>query len=544
MALSPRDQAKWDRLQSAGSQAIDAILAGRASDSDLRALSTVLAQQHALAGQIFDQGLEDAKSTADTIVDRLNAQRVSEGKRPLSQRAFDRVFESTLRQVMSQSMSDIMIQIREGFEAQAQANSNRADEAIERIRNARRQQPPPTPPGEVGPAPREESLQDRFIRENGRPPDSGEPRRRSLMDRLLGEGRPAGSSTSVMQAIKEGLSNAKEKIGGLYERFTQRRGSDDEERAASIWMRKLKAVFNPVRNAYGKAKAGATKMGELLSMIGKPLMLALMHPQLIKSITDGVAEYLSFDKISGYVNTMWEDTKKMGTDSIDWVIDKVKGFFGFGKSSKPTPASEVRRPDPKKQTTNTGELPKSITSKDAEQKLPSTTQALATAKANLATAENKYAASPTAANKKAVDEARRNVLFWQTRVTQYTKRAGESKTAGSDMSQAATLTPPTTAAASAQGGVDSPRTTGIAQAADPSAALGASSVATPPTKTEVVGETPKYTPGKAFDTPETQEAARESASRSRPATAQIGLGSFGYDNGDPTLNILNLGMLA
>ena len=539
MALSPQDQAKWDRLQDASSQAIDAILAGRASDSDLRALSNLLAQQHALAGALFDQGVEDAKATADTIVDRLNAERISNGKRPLSQRAFDRVFESTMRQVMSQSISDVMIQIRENFEAQAQANSTRVDDAIERLRNARQQrQQPPTPPGEVGPPPADESLHDRFIRENGRPPDSGTPRRRSLMDRIMGDRQADGSRTTVLQAIKEGITSAKEKLGGLYERFTHRRSTDEEERSAAIWMRKLKAVFNPVRNAYGKAKAGASKLGDWLAMIGKPLMLALMNPQLIQTITDSVSQYLNFDKISGYVSSMWEDTKKVGTDSIDWVIDKVKSFFGFGKNSKPTPAGEVKRAAPAKQTTATGELPKSITSKDAELKLPSTTQALTSAKAVLAAAENKYAASPTAANKKAVDDARRNVTFWQTRVTQYSNRANEGKTAGSDMSQVASLTPPVTSVS----GSDIPRTTGTAQAADPAAVLGGSSVA-PMTKTEIIGDLPKYTPGKAYDAPETREAVQAADSRSNPAVAQIGLGSFGYDNGDPTLNILNLGML-
>lgn len=527
MALNPQDQAKWDNLQDSGATTINAILSGKATESEIRALAVLLKEQHSIAGEIFDQGVEDAKRTADTIVDRMNADRVASGKKALSQKAFDKVFQNTFQKVMSNSIDDILSSVHDEFQTQSDELSTKMTRAIEQMRNI---QGPP--------APGDRNIMDRAT-QGGPPRVTTEEEQRNLMERILERNRPPDPTAdrSIFTTIKETLGGARDKITSLYDKFTRRSGNSDEESRAAIWMRKLKAIFNPVRNAYGKAKAGASKLGNLMEMIGKPLMLAVMNPQLIQSITDAVSQYLNFDKISGYVSSIWEDTKKVGTDSIDWIIDKVKSFFGLGGKDKPKqPSTEIKKPDPLAAKTATGELPKSITAQQAAQEVPATATKLATAKQQLATAQARYNADPSDANKKAVTDAQRNVTFWQTRYTQYTSRAGVASTAGSDVGQAATLVAP-----SSTGMATPPSTTSTVQAASPSAVMSASSVPSP--KTEVVADQPVFREGKAYDSPEQQAEAKAAKGKPQTVAAQIGLGSFGFDSLDPSMNVLNVGML-
>jgi hypothetical protein len=530
MALNPRDQSKWDNLQDSGSTTITAILSGKATESEIKALAVLLKEQHDIAGQIFDQGVEDAKRTADTIVDRMNADRVASGKKALSHKAFERVFQSTFQKVMSNSIDDILNTVHDEFQSQSDELSTQMTRALEQMRNI---QGPPAPNGQ-------RNLMDRATR-TGPPRVTTEEEQRNLMERVLERNRPPDDrdQRSIFTTIKETLGNTRDKITSLYDKFTRRSGDSDEEHRAAIWMRKLKAIFNPVRNAYGKVKSGASKLANLMQMIGKPLMLAVMNPQLIQSITDAVSQYLNFDKISGYVASIWEDTKKVGTDSIDWIIDKVKSFFGLGGSKdKPKqPATEVKKVDPLIQKTATGELPKSISSQQAAQEVPATATKLDAAKQQLSIAQARYKADPSDANKKAVTDAQRNVTFWQTRYTQYTSRAGMSSTAGSDITQAGALVAP-----SSTGIATPPSTTSTVQAASPSAVLNASSAS--PTKTEVVADQPVFREGKAYDSPEQQAEAKAVKGNPQTAAAQIGLGSFGFDSLDPSLNVLNIGMFS
>lgn len=565
MALSPRDQSKWDSLQDKGGSAIDNILAGKGSDKDLKELSRILNEQHALAGQIFDQGVTDTETTASTIVDALNSKRIEEGKKPLTQKAFDRVFNHTFQQVMSQSIEDILGQIHDEFEKADGVIKDKIDKALEKIRNFTAA-PTPEAAGPNQPAPQQQaqpearSLFDRFMQQNGRAPESAE-QKQSLMDRILrrsSQSDRAGDQqrTSVLQMIRDAAGTVKDKVTSLYDRF-RNRGNDDEDKKANIWMRKLKAIFDPIKKAFGKVKKAGSKIGNILSMIGKPLLLALMNPQLIKSITDSVSQYLNFDVISKFVSDTWDQTKQIGSDSLNWIVDKVKSFFGFGEKKKPESKPAAPKVDPLKQNTASGSLPKSISASQAQSALPGYQTQLATAKQQLTQAQAAYTSNPSAANKKAVDDAQRNVSFFQTRVTQYQARAGETKTAGSSVDQASSfVSPPTTAAPSgaSQGGDTATPPSGAAStgpssapvttvnAPAPSGVLGRSSVAAPVTK--VVSDSPTFEPGRSFTPREPTDDVANAMDKNAAATSQIGMGSFGFESNDSALNILNLGMIA
>lgn len=574
-ARNQRNQRKWDNLQDSGQSHIDKILAGTSTEADLAALSNLLRQQHELAGQIFDQGVEDAVETANTIVKKIDADRVAQGKKALTDRAQDRIFQRTFKDVMSQAVDDILGQVHDEFENQSNDVRKKVEDALERIRDFRPQQPDRAPaPGEVIVTPAQRTLLDRMMR-RGQRPESQEGGRRSLMDRVLNRQRDpdARRRSTVLQVIKEAAVSAKDKISSLYDRVRGSRANDgDEEKRATIWMRKLRGMFDPFKNAGSKLKNGMGGMAGLLSKIGLPLMAALMNPKLIESITDAVQKHLNFDQISKYVETIWADAKEMGSSALDTVVDKIKAFLGIGKD-KPKPAPASTKPvDPLKQNTNTGVLDRKVTPSIASAELPRRQADLEAAKLRLSSAKAAYEKNPNAANKKVLDSAQQTVNLLTMRVTQFKARAAEQKTTVSapvQSSKGSEISPPQTMPTAATGGSQEvskeqaqkaasnapsneiatpsksstamPDTTQQTSPVTPNMVKNASSAG--PSKTEVVGDLPKYTPGKTID-PDvqvTEEMKRKAEKGS--ATAQIGMGSFGFDSPDSAMNILNLGML-
>lgn len=551
MTLNARNQSKWDSLQDAGQTHIDRILAGRGTKEDIDAISKLLADQHELAGQIFEQGVEDAVRTANQVVENLERKRTEAGKRGLTDRAQARLFNRAFQDVMSQAIDDILGQVHDEFEAQDQAIRDRVESALERIRAM------PTPVRAAQEGPR--SPADRLLGPPVHHPEDdeveAEPTNRSLMDRVLDrQERAETQRTEVMQVIRDTAGAIRDRVTSLYDRFSRSNEDHEEERRATMWLRKLKAMFAPFGHAWSKAKAGASKAQDLLEMIGKPLLLAVMNPQLIQTITDEVSKLLNFDNISKFVDSTWEETKKIGADSLDWIIDKVKNLLGFGKKDKPTTKTDAVAKAAQSSQKVT-ELPKEISPEEAKAKLPTQQSGLAQAQKQLDIANARYRQSPTAANKKAVDEAQMSVNYWQSRVTMYGARAQQAaKIAGSDVDQVRGLvSSPAPAQASTEMSAGA-ATSAVQQAtevattpapmttANPQEILSKSNAAVP--VTQVISDMPRYQPGKTYESPEKQEEERAAAEKGRAAIAQIGMGSFGFDSIDPSLNILNLGMIS
>jgi hypothetical protein len=559
MALEPREQRKWDSLQDQGQSHIDRILAGKSTEADLAALSRLLAEQHELAGQIFDQGVEDAVQTANAIVQKMDEERQAKGKRALSEKAQNRLFEKTFRDVMSAAVEDILGQVHDEFEGQSRDIRNKVNEALDRIRNFTPQQPERQPaPGEVMAAREQRSLLDRLMRSNRPANEAVGEERRSLLDRMLGRRRGDAESSerrTVLQVIREAATSAKDKISALYDRVRGRNDDNDEERRATIWMRKLRAIFDPLKSAASKMKKGAGWVGNLLNSIGKPLLFALMSPKLLESISDAVSKYLSFDQISSYVNTMWEDSKKLGSDALDTVVDKVKSFFGFSKDKgkNASPAAKTASPSlSAARPVASTSLRKDITAADAQRELPRRKQQLEAAQREYEAAQAAYKANPTDANKKRLDQAKTSLDRAQVYMVQFTERANEGKTV---TAPAVTAEVPkeqakAAVAGTAPGEVAAP-TPMVPTAADipqqtspvaPSAVFNRSSAS--PKATEVIGDMPKYTLGKAIESTDQQDLDTQKEADKAAAIAQIGIGSFGFDSNDSSMNILNLGMLS
>lgn len=556
MALEPRQQSKWDSLQDSGKSHIDKILSGKSTETDLQALSQLLSQQHELAGQIFDQGVEDAVQTANTIVKKLDDERIAQGKKPLTEKAQDRVFQKTFKDVMAQAVEDILGQVHDEFETQSRDIRDRVNDALTRIRDFQQKQPARSPdPGEITAGPAQRSMLDRMMGRGQRQDRQETGGRRSLMDRVFNRREDPNDRrrSTVFQAIKEATTGARDKISALYRRVSGRGSDGDEEKRATVWMRKLRSIFDPFKKIGSRIKGAAGGIAGLLGKIGLPLMAALMNPKLIESITDAVQKHLNFDQISKYVDNMWEEAKKMGSSALESMVDKIKAFFGQGKE-KPK-AAAAKKVDPLTQNTKTGALPKEITAKAAAAELPRREAQLEAAKLKLSQAKSAYAKSPTDANKRLVDTAQNTVNLLTMRVTQFKDRASEQKTE---------VTTPATSTASPSGEV-SKEQANIAGSSTPNGEVPRAattptaevprqtSPVTPnqvrenssagPRSTEIVGETPKYTPGKSFD-PEAKkiEEAKRKADKGS-GIAQIGMGSFGFDSNDSAMNILNLGML-
>jgi hypothetical protein len=566
--LKPKDQKKWDSLQDQGQSHIDKILSGKSTEADLSALSAILNEQHELAGQIFDQGVEDAVQTTNAIVRKIDEERQAQGKKPLSEKAQDRLFEKTFKDVMASAIEDILGQVHDEFENQSKEIRNKVTEALERIRNLPQERVERAPaPGEVAATPEQRSLMERFIQAHGQAPESGT-ERRSLMDRMLRRRTTEDQQRRTMiQVIKDAATTAKDKVSALYDRIRGRNNDDDEDKKAGIWMRRLKSIFEPFKKGLSKAKAGGGKLANIIKLLGGPLLAALMNPKLIESITDAVSQYLNFDQISKYVDNMWTEAKKMGSDALDAVVEKVKAFFGGGDKKKATVPKPETKVDPLKQNTQTGPLPKEITPAEAKADLPRRESQLEAAKVSLERAKAAYKSNPTPANKKAVEDAQNTVNMLTLKVTQFKQRAGEQKTeavaptTAAEVPASATVPAQTTPAevskaeaqaavsGAAPGEIAKPSPSTSPSAADnavqtapisPSQVLSNSSAAP---RTEVIGDMPKYVPGKAIEPRQAEEAQTADQSKGGAALAQIGMGSFGFDSNDSAMNILNLGML-
>lgn len=143
-----QEKNKWNAIQKAGEVPIAAILEGRALPADIKALSALVAKQYSLAGKIFDEGIASAEATADTIVDKLNQDRIALGKAPLTSKAQDRLFKQTFQKVLSASADDILGSVKdymdEKFKEQEANQKDVLDDAFDRVRRLAQTAPSPS----------------------------------------------------------------------------------------------------------------------------------------------------------------------------------------------------------------------------------------------------------------------------------------------------------------------------------------------------------------------------------------------------------------
>lgn len=561
-------QSKWDALQNANSQTIDKMLRGEATPDDLSKMSKIVAQQNDLAGRLFEEGISGAESTADAIVDKMNRDRIALGKNPLTQKAQDRLYKQTFQNVLKASSEDILGSVHDLLEEQTAKIQESLDSVADSVKQMRedRQQ------GEEQKATR--SLADKVGSLVNRLKTSGmvtgataglrrlatEPRQmledgkemtqrgiRQFGDAIRNPRRTAAQATTY---VKTSLTAIKDAVVNGWNGIKRRNEEDDEDKKSSSWLRKLKSMFGTVKDKFDKGKKATSMLGKIFGPIGKVLLLALTNPQLIKTITDAVSEYLNFDTVSAFVESTWKDIKKGGSDIVDWIIDKVKNIFGGGpdKAAMAKNLANGKAAVKSNQTTlaKDSAIPANTSIADARVAIPRIQADLTTTQANLDMAKKRLAENPSEENKMAVSSLTLRVQKLKGQLSNYNAVIAQPTAKPADIQ---TLAP------APAGGTDS--TAGMPQdvastqnrtTVAPAALSGATgpSPASIAASTVAVGTTPQYKDGVIMDIPKPETAAQQGGadgSTVRPGGGIVSLGSFGFQSGDDTLNLLNMGLI-
>lgn len=110
-----KEAQKWNTISKTISIPFSKIAAGSALPTDIKAVSTLLKNYDALAAKLFDECIESASKTADTIVDKLNQERIQLGKTPMGAAAAEKQYKKTLQEVLVASADDTIGVLQDHF---------------------------------------------------------------------------------------------------------------------------------------------------------------------------------------------------------------------------------------------------------------------------------------------------------------------------------------------------------------------------------------------------------------------------------------------
>lgn len=334
------------------------------------------------------------------------------------------------------------------------------------------------------------------------------------------------------------------------------RDADDEDKKSSTWLRKLKGMFSFDRK--GKGKGGSHGIMGILSKLGTVLLVALTSPQLIGTIADGISKYLNFDTISGFIADTWKDIKEGGSTILNWIIDQVKGFFGIGKK---TPAAngggDVSSSVTRAANAAGSTMVKPDTTSDAAKaQIPEVEGQIAELKTRLAAAQKTDAAAKASGKPTPLDVkttltyAPQQLIAAQNRLAALKAKVGNATattSSASPMVAAAMAGTPTGNAASGgaatTSGGGSVSATGPSSTGVESATVLSNSSAAPKT-TIVPDSTPTFKDGVAVDKEKPADQNKTAANGGATAGNGVSMGSFGFNSGNDTLNLLNMGAVS
>ena len=326
---SDKEKAKWAKIQSQAASGLDAIL--KAPDAN-----EAMQKYEALAKTIFDEGIKNAESTADTILDKMNQERIDKGKKPLSEKAQERMFNVTLKSVLEESLPDILHNIEDTLSDLGESPDRSAFDRVRDVVNT------------VGDDTKKQDwakkLYDGFFQEDR---DTTKPKT-SVVSKLLAKDRDANNddedlvkpkhkhTREKIEAHRKAKARRKTKkprtwIDKLYALLARpEKEPEDEDVKAKSWLRQFTTTF-------GKFKALTTDPKSRLSKYVRWAKLAAMllpfAPGIIKTIGDGLMKYCNWDSITGFLKDTWSTVQTWGSDGVDWVIDKIKSFFGSDSKS-------------------------------------------------------------------------------------------------------------------------------------------------------------------------------------------------------------------
>jgi|SRR5471030_2202877 len=586
---SDQEQKKWDQIQKAASMPIDKMLQGDATPDDLDKLAQIVEAQNELAGKAFKEGIASAEATADAIVDKLNQDRIATGKRPLTNKAQDRIFKQTFQKVLQASTEDILGAVQDRLDEQEENDGERHTEVMSALNKVKSPEPTPAKEKEE-PVDSDEvaekvsrSISDRFkaFKEKAKEvaKSTGHGVQAFSRNALNAVKHPKASTQVIGGFIKSAVGDMRDSVVNGWQQLTKKKDTDkddDEDKKSETWLRKVRSFFG---DKFGAVKSKAKKAGGLLKSIfgpiGKVLLLALTNPQLITTVTQAVSKYLNFESIETFLAATWKEVKDGGGAVVEWIIDKVKETWNPNyKNAVPKTAADNKVIDAS--VAKNSAIPVNTTVAEAKAAIPDIEDKIKATQRTLATAQADVRKDPSDKNKYAVSVRTQRLHILQGQLANYQAVAnGSTKTIGTSLSTgggtttmgaspSATATPSLAQVASTEQGppvptdnkpgstkpgtsMSGPTSTTTLQGPSPAAVLASSSVPAnaTTTKTEVISAKPAvYKEGVTVQPP----APATTESKPRPATGTtpgvMSLGSFGFSSGDDTLNILNMGLAA
>ncbi len=584
---SDREQSKWDKLQSTNAASIDKVLKGVASPADIKAIANVLSQQSDLAAKVFEDGISSAEATADAIIDKLNSDRIGSGKKPLTQKAQDRLFKSTYQKVLQAQSDDIIASVKdyldEKFSDQDDVQDERIESAFKRITSEAkaRQQNPPEPRHENGIVNQISSLT-RTLTTNA-PITSADAKPNSIvaglrtmvddykkkkamranpettMESVMSHygvksaadveaavrANPAGNSSVDTQVTKALSANdaLRKKAQDEWDRIDSKRNTEegDEDKKSETWLRKVKSMFGGDTK---KKKGGDEGSTGWIGMLGKALLLTLMNPQLISTIADGISKYLNFETISKFISDSLETVKNAGSEVLNWIIDKVKGFFaGDKKAAIPKTAADhaVIAASVNKES----QIPKDTTVAAAKNAIPEIQHKIEATKVALAKAQKWSASEPTSDDAKvSVSRNQQRLAILQGQLANYQSvAAGKPATAGQQPAAVSTLAP--APAQAPAGSASVPKTSATSPAATGAAPASVTANAGPTKTTVTAADMPRYKEGITLedDNKTASQTGGGGSVGGGQSTSTVSMNSFGFNSGNDSMNLINVGAL-
>jgi len=312
-----KQKAKWDEIQANAASSLDAIL--KAPDA-----STAMAKYESLAKTIFEEGIKNAEATADAIIDKMNKERVEKGKKPLTTKAQDRMFNVTVKSVLEESLPDILGTIKDTLKELGQEEPDRS--AFDRVRNLVSASDDDTKSEDWA-----KKLYEGFFAEDK---NTTKPKT-SVVSKLLTDSKtddpnvltpPAPEQTPIKQQ-----STAKwlDKLKNFFK--SDEVEEVDEDKKAKSWLRQFSSSFGPEIKELKKGSHRESRWVKWAKLAGVLLPFA---PALIKTIGDGIMKYCNYDTITSYLKDTWSTVEAWGSDGVDFVIEKIKKLFGYTDTEK------------------------------------------------------------------------------------------------------------------------------------------------------------------------------------------------------------------
>jgi hypothetical protein len=603
MFKTANEKNKWESLQDKGSVTIDKMLSGTATPSDIESLTKLVESQHELAGEAFKEGIHSAEATADAIIDKMNADRIAIGKRPLTPKAQDRLFKQTFQKVLQAASEDILGAVQDRFDEESVKSDERAT-AISRVLQKR---PPAEPQAaeKVEPATPDDAETQRKLddlkHELAAIPEktnrSLSERFRDLKHVAMQKAKDApntlrGLSRNALAAIKKTphaatitaayvkttLGQMRDAVVDGWAKITKKEDPEDEDKKSETWLRKLRNFFG---DKFDKAKSKASKvsslLGKIFGPIGKILLLALTNPQLIATVTAAVSKYLNFDTIETFMANTWKEIKDGGSQVLDWVVKKIKDAFSMNNEDVKKTAAKTATKEGQAtiaaSVAKESAIPTNTTVADAKKAIPDIQDKIKGTKNLILEAQKDLQKDPSDRNKIRVSHLNQRLQILQGQLANY-----QTVISSNGKSTGASAPPPTTipmappiggdksvgsnptdvkklvtapGAASAPGGTTATPTAGTTsttlQGPSPEAVLSSSSAAAPKDTTQIVTDKPlTYKEGVSVAPPAPAQAPggadKQNGSGTSPGVAS--LGSFGFQSADDSLNILNMGLIS